>query len=202
MVVPVPVHAVAEDPANLDIDGLFRVRKRRVERVNVVGPLETNGERCVGGPGVVGTDGLDSGNGGEVLDEDYGAGSGMGGGVVYYRGEEEATDGGDPDVGAAAATGDLGGGGEGEAGGQFGEEFGVSKGWMGLAFSQVLGVSTWRWFVLLEEAVGAGNDLPVHEGITPGFGIGFLCSELAEAGVVDGVVETRCFLRLRPTCPV
>lgn len=49
--------------------------------------------------------------------------------MVYYRGEEETAGGGDPDVGAATAAGDLGGGGEGEACGEFGEEFGVSKGW-------------------------------------------------------------------------
>lgn len=123
LVVSGRVGAVGEDAADLDVGGFGGLGG--VARVDVVGPLELDGELGVGA-GVVGLDGFDGGDGGEVLDEDDGAGSGEVGGVVDDGGEEQASGWGDPDVGASAAAGDLGGGCEGEAGGELGEEFVVS----------------------------------------------------------------------------
>lgn len=123
LVVAGRVGAVGEDAADLDVRGFGGLGG--VARVDVVGPLELDGELGVGAD-VVGLDGFDGGDGGEVLDEDDGAGGGEVGGVVDDGGEEQASGWGDPDVGASASAGDLGGGCEGEAGGELGEEFVVS----------------------------------------------------------------------------
>ncbi|ROW01310.1 hypothetical protein VMCG_05937 [Cytospora schulzeri] len=168
LVVPVAVGAVGQDPADLDIIRLLfftrslgSPRVGRVLHVDVVGPLEPHGEVRVGaapggGDAVVAADGLDDGDGHEVLDEDDGPGGADVGRVVDDGREDQGAGRGDPDVAAAAAARRLRRRRHGEARGQPGEQLGV----------------------LLEERVGAGHDLAVQERVAPLVGLGLAPSEL------------------------
>lgn len=164
------VARIDEDAADLgEVGRILRVAGgerggRRVQRVDVVGPLEAYGQRGVAG--VVRVHALHGGERGEVLDEDDGGGLGQRDAVAQDGAVHERARRRDPDVGAAAAAGDLGGRGGGEAVWEA-----VEEGW-----------------ILLQDGVGAGDDFAVEEegaeGAVGVAGGGVVVREVGEEGVV------------------